>query len=150
MNSLLMGIVIALLGSSPLPALAAQGAVKAENAAQSPLVASYLKLQEALANDSLEAAKSAARELEREAGAAKATAVKDKAAKIAASSDIKVAREEFKALYEPMGQFAKGQNVDVVYCPMAKAKWYQSAGKVKNPYFGKDMLECGVIEKKKR
>lgn len=31
----------------------------------------------------------------------------------------------------------------VAKCQMAKAKWIQTKGGIKNPYNGKSMLECG-------
>jgi hypothetical protein len=32
---------------------------------------------------------------------------------------------------------------------MKKAYWLQKKGDIQNPYYGKEMLECGVIEERK-
>lgn len=32
-------------------------------------------------------------------------------------------------------------------CPMAKANWVQSSKEVVNPYMGKEMLDCGKVER---
>jgi len=39
-----------------------------------------------------------------------------------------------------------GQYVEV-YCDMAKASWLQMDRKIRNPYYGKEMLECGEIRR---
>jgi Cu(I)/Ag(I) efflux system membrane fusion protein/cobalt-zinc-cadmium efflux system membrane fusion protein len=36
--------------------------------------------------------------------------------------------------------------LSMVYCPMAKAQWLQSAGPVDNPYMGPDMKGCGEVK----
>jgi hypothetical protein len=35
----------------------------------------------------------------------------------------------------------------VMTCPMARADWVQTDKKVRNPYMGKVMLECGGLKK---
>ena len=60
--------------------------------------------------------------------------------------DIEDLRSSFKKLSEvyiengdkkEMGKFEKAS------CPMAKAKWIQKPGPLRNPYYGKSMLDCG-------
>lgn len=60
--------------------------------------------------------------------------------------DIEELRASFKSLSQvylesgdkkEMGKYQKAS------CPMAKAKWIQRPGKLRNPYYGKSMLECG-------
>ena len=58
------------------------------------------------------------------------------------------AREAFKKLSQPIAMWAtmsKPKNVDVLYCSMAKASWVQEHGKIRNPYCGPKMLECGEL-----
>jgi hypothetical protein len=38
-----------------------------------------------------------------------------------------------------------GDGVKVAYCPMARKYWLQNGDAIRNPYYGKDMLECGRI-----
>jgi hypothetical protein len=55
-------------------------------------------------------------------------------------------RSSFKALsevYIANGAKDELKNVEKATCPMAKAKWLQRKGDLKNPYYGKSMLECG-------
>jgi hypothetical protein len=33
----------------------------------------------------------------------------------------------------------------VAYCPMARKYWLQRGTAIRNPYYGKSMLECGRI-----
>jgi hypothetical protein len=60
--------------------------------------------------------------------------------------DIEELRTSFKTLSEmylensdkkEMSKFQKAS------CPMAKAKWIQKPGSLRNPYYGKSMLDCG-------
>ncbi len=60
--------------------------------------------------------------------------------------DIEELRTSFKKLSEvylensdkkEMSKFQKAS------CPMAKAKWIQKPGSLRNPYYGKSMLDCG-------
>lgn len=55
-------------------------------------------------------------------------------------------RESFKKLSEVY--FENGNKVELnkfhkANCPMAKARWIQKAGPLRNPYYGKSMLDCG-------
>jgi hypothetical protein len=38
-----------------------------------------------------------------------------------------------------------GDEVKVAYCPMAKKYWLQKGEDVRNPFYGKSMLDCGRI-----
>ena len=40
----------------------------------------------------------------------------------------------------------KGQRLIVAYCPMAPGRWLQTETKISNPYYGSEMLTCGVFE----
>lgn len=116
---------------------------------QASLLDSYIKIQQALASDSLDKAQSAANELGEAAAKKKDAALQERAKKIASAKNISEAREEFKGLFEPMRAHVKDEkDLHPVFCPMAKGRWYQHGKKVNNPYYGKSMADCGVIEKK--
>lgn len=55
-------------------------------------------------------------------------------------------RESFKklsSLYLVNGNKKQIKDLITAECPMAKAKWLQTKGSIRNPYYGKSMLECG-------
>ena len=74
--------------------------------------------------------------------------VKIRARALAKAKNIAEAREIFKKLSQPFAMWvsmAKPKNLQVVYCPMAKASWLQKKGTVvSNPYLT-NMPKCGNI-----
>ncbi len=55
-------------------------------------------------------------------------------------------RNSFKALstvYLAHGNKNEMKGLMKASCPMANAKWIQKTGSLRNPYYGKSMLECG-------
>ena len=61
-------------------------------------------------------------------------------------SDIEPLRESFKSLskiYIENGDKKELGDLIIAECPMAKAQWIQKAGAIRNPYYGKSMLDCG-------
>ncbi len=55
-------------------------------------------------------------------------------------------RTSFKSLSEVYLKNADKndlKNLTTATCPMAGAKWIQKNGSLRNPYYGKSMLECG-------
>lgn len=82
------------------------------------------------------------------------TSLKSSADAIAGSSDIKAQREQFitlsDAAYAIAKDFGAGKVVYREFCPMARdnngAYWVSESKKVKNPYFGAEMLECGEVK----
>lgn len=64
--------------------------------------------------------------------------------------NIKHQREHFENLSQDMLAFVKTfgtpQTLYKDYCPMKKAYWLTESKDIKNPYFGKEMLECGEIQ----
>ena len=74
--------------------------------------------------------------------------------KIAASTDLKVQRKEFTALSSDVIALFKHAEVKkgaiyVQHCPMANngdgGDWLSSDKKIRNPYYGDEMLECGAV-----
>ena len=44
---------------------------------------------------------------------------------------------------------SKPAGVNVVFCSMAKASWLQTDKKIRNPYYGKKMLTCGLYRRRR-
>lgn len=40
----------------------------------------------------------------------------------------------------------KGERIIVAFCPMAPGRWLQTETTISNPYYGSEMLTCGVFE----
>jgi Cu(I)/Ag(I) efflux system membrane fusion protein len=129
------------------------------------MMAAYGSIQTALAADSTAGIETAAPAI---AGAAKLleanaagnakphyASIAVEAEKVAANAaDIAKARQSFGELSKAMltllvanPDLAKGRVV--VECPMTSTykKWLQTDEKVRNPYYGSGMLECGTISK---
>lgn len=113
------------------------------------VVASYLKIQAALAADTLEGVQPATKALTGEAakmGAGGEEVVKAARA-LAAAADIKEARAAFGPLSDAVIAVVKADptahDVKLAYCPMANASWLQKEEKIRNPYYGSSMLTCG-------
>ncbi len=106
------------------------------SAVDKQFLTTYEKLHAALAADDLAAAKKAGTELGDEGKA------------IAAATDLKSARTAFGQVSERAVTLAEGQEgYYVAKCPMVKKNWVQTSTEIKNPYYGKEMLTCGVIKK---
>ena len=109
-----------------------------------PYAEHYLAIQEALSGDQLPDAQAAAARLEKSIRDQKILA--NQARQIKVASDLEEARKAFKALSETLiakSKGALGPASEVVSCSMAKARWIQKKGKIRNPYYGKSMLTCG-------
>lgn len=72
---------------------------------------------------------------------------------VAGSADLSHQRLHLDPLtanmYELAKAFGAGQNVYYSYCPMANEDkggyWLSESDKIRNPYFGAKMLECGEV-----
>lgn len=138
------------------------------NATLQPVLNSYVALKDALvktdaANASLqakdlltaiEAVKS--NELSNEANEAWAKSLKDlkeDAEHISETKEISHQRDHFMSLSKNMYQVIKVSKMSMPvyyqYCPMANkgkgANWLSFENKVKNPYYGNQMLTCGKV-----
>jgi hypothetical protein len=115
----------------------------------------YLKVQTALASDSLkgvdEHASAIAKTVRTDAMKMLPNEVAQEADNLAKTKDLKAAREAFKPLssslikYLADNKVAKG-TYRQAYCPMVKASWLQTDKGKKNPYMGKSMLTCGEFK----
>ena len=106
-------------------------------------IAPYVKMQDALAADDFKTAQEAHKFICDKELIHYKDDYKDCDKKF---KDIEELRTSFKVLSEvylengnkkEMAQFQKAT------CPMAKAKWIQKPGTLRNPYYGKSMLDCG-------
>ena len=134
------------------------------------VIAQYFKLKNALVNDQLAPAKSAANELvqllaklqsgtlktsEKTAWEALSKKLTDASVKIKAAKDITELRKHFEQLSTEVILLTEnyGVNQELVYkdyCPMAfnnkGAYWLSETKEITNPYFGASMLACGEVK----
>jgi hypothetical protein len=114
----------------------------------------YIAIQEELAKDSTKGIGEHAAAI---AAAAKSGQVKGlpadtekNAETLAKAKDIKSARLAFKPLssdfikYRADDKAAKSAYHEA-FCPMARAGWLQTGKEIRNPYYGKSMLDCGEL-----
>ena len=114
------------------------------------IVAPYLHIQLALANDSTDgvtdAAASIATEADKlgDAGSMIAAAAQS----MAATTDIRTARAVFGPLSDALikyGEEVGFGELKVAYCPMVQKSWVQENGDILNPFYGSMMLDCGTF-----
>ena len=120
------------------------------------IIESYLQIHRQLISDKTEGVKAAATEIAKQAeslGARGATIAKA-ASSVAAAADLKAARQAFGPLSDAViaaaasdPALSKELGVKVAFCPMVNRSWLQKEDKVRNPYYGSTMLECGEIKK---
>jgi protein SCO1/2 len=118
-----------------------------------PIVNPYLRIQQALHGDTLEAVKDAARSIASEAAkfGSSGASIQSAAGKFQQAVDLKAARALMGKLSDAILIYAKesnakvGDDVKVAYCPMAQKYWLQTGEKIQNPYFGRAMSDCGRI-----
>ena len=107
-------------------------------------IAPYVKMQDALASDDFKSALDAHKFIcQKELIHYKEDTYKDCDKKF---KDIEELRASFKALselYLENGNKKEMSKYEKASCPMAKAKWIQKPGTLRNPYYGKSMLDCG-------
>ena len=111
----------------------------------------YLKIQAALADDSVEGVRQNAGDITTAAAALGAPAMKidTTAAQLTSAGELEDAREKFGRLSEAIDTYMTGlklkapAGVRVAWCPMASKPWLQQDGTLANPYYGKSMSTCG-------
>ena len=118
-----------------------------------PIVEAYLRIQQALSADSLEGVTEHARTIATEAAKIGSPAGSIRAAvnPFAQAAELTTAREAFGSLSDAVIRAASGQkaslgdDVQVAYCPMMRKYWLQKGGKIRNPFYGQAMLDCGRV-----
>jgi membrane fusion protein, copper/silver efflux system len=131
------------------------GSLQASDAMKA-IVGSYLEIHAQLVADKIDGIKTPASAIASRAEAMGASgAAMVKAAKaIAASADIKAAREAFGPLSDAVVAAAKAEgykdlsDVKLAYCPMVQKSWLQKGDQIQNPYYGQSMSSCGEFKKK--
>lgn len=78
-------------------------------------------------------------------------ALKKDASHINKNKEISHQREHFETLSINMYAVIKAiaansEDVFLHYCPMKKASWLSESKEIRNPYFGKKMLDCGSVK----
>ena len=124
------------------------------------VVGSYLEIQAQLAADKVAAVKAPAAAIVKDATAmgAGGAEIVTAAKAVEAAGDLKNAREAFAKLSAAVIAAAKAEGwkglegVKLGFCPMAPApgNWLQKEDKVRNPYYGTAMLECGELKDPKK
>jgi len=146
-----IAIALAIAGSACTPAPQTSATAAPGSPMSRAVLDPYLKIQEALADDSMEGVKQHAGEIATAATSLGAPAMKiDTAAlQLAAAADLNDARDKFGTLSEAIDTYMKGlkltapEGVKVAFCPMVQKPWLQASATISNPYYGKDMLTCG-------
>lgn len=115
----------------------------------------YFAVQTALASDSADkvpaSADLLAKALRADGAKSFPTEIVAQVDALAQAKDLVAARKAFRPLSESLIKYVKSAKVTAgtfyeVYCPMAKASWLQADKVVRNPYFGRSMLDCGVAK----
>lgn len=111
----------------------------------------YLRIQEALAEDSLEGVQQNAGLLTTESTklGAPGMRIQTAAAQLTSPGEIEDARVKFANLSVALDTYMTGfkmtlpEGVRNAYCPMKQKPWLQEGDVVSNPYYGSEMPTCG-------
>jgi Cu(I)/Ag(I) efflux system membrane fusion protein len=144
-----LAVIFAAAACAPAPAT--DKTPKAGSEMSRAVIDPYLKIQAALADDSMDGVKANAGNVATAASSLGAPAMKiDTAAvQLAAATEIDGAREKFAALSEAIDTYMTGlklkapEGVKVAFCPMVQKPWLQADATINNPYYGKSMQTCG-------
>ena len=145
-----LGLVL-LMASACAPAPMTDKTPKAGSEMSRAVLDPYLKIQAALADDSMDGVTANAGNIATAAAALGAPAMKiDMAAvQLSSASEIEAARDRFGALSEAIDNYMTGlhltapEGVKVAFCPMVHKPWLQADAAINNPYYGKSMQTCG-------
>src|SRR5256712_2477065 len=118
-----------------------------------PIIDPYLRIQRALNADSLADVKSDARSIAVEAATigSGGAGMQAAAGEFQEAADLKAARAAFGTLGDAVMIYAKDtgaaldDDVRVAYCPMAQKYCLQKGETIRNPFYGKEMSDCGRI-----
>jgi len=118
-----------------------------------PIVDPYVRIQQSLHADSLDGVQDNARAVLAEAAklGADGEAMQSAARELQQATDLKSVRAAFGKLGDAIMIYAKeadaslGDEVKVAYCPMVRKYWLQKGDAVQNPFYGKEMADCGRI-----
>ena len=115
----------------------------------------YLKIQTELTKDSIkgvdENSSAIAKAVKGDTMKMLSPEVAKQAETLAATKDLKAARAAFKPLSDSLIKYLADHKAGIgtyhqAYCPMANASWLQTGKEIQNPYYGKEMLDCGELK----
>ena len=121
----------------------------------SPILANYLKLKDALVASDVTKSTQAVAELSKSIDAspefAQKNDLKKQVAVMAKTTDLEKQRAAFADVSTTIWETAKSQkwnNQELFYqyCPMKKTYWLSTEPYIKNPYYGSKMLACGSVK----
>ena len=121
------------------------------DASLQPLMESYLKLTETLANDDTKNAATHAQEF-LSLAETQPSLQKESTSLKPLWTEMDTIRSTLSDISTQMIELAKkqksekGTKIAVAFCPMAPGRWLQTRDEVHNPYYGSKMLKCGVFE----
>lgn len=116
----------------------------------------YLKIHDALADDSMDGISANAALISKTVKADEAKTLPSEVAReadaLAGAKDLATARESFKVLSQALIKYLSDKNVQTgkfneAFCPMANAYWLQTNKDISNPYLGHRMPDCGEIKR---
>lgn len=111
--------------------------------ASSLTLSSYLKVQESLAADDFKTSLAAHKELCTKDAKAIGSAYKDCNKSFKSIDELRTSFKTLSEVYIKNIPSADLKGATKASCPMASARWIQKDGDLRNPYYGKSMLECG-------
>lgn len=103
----------------------------------------YLEMQSALSKDDLSSSLTAHKKMCEKELAHYKDDYKDCGKKFKDIDDLRVSFKLLSKVFIEDGNKEELKKLMIAECPMAKAKWVQAEGAIKNPYYGKSMLSCG-------
>lgn len=151
------------------PALATSSDGSANSSTIEGILNPYFAVKNALAEDNDKAASEAAKDLVKALEGFDKSSLNDAQSKVytdihedakehaehigAKAGDLKHQREHFETLSEEIYELAKSVGGKKLYydnCPMYNnnkgANWLSEVKEIRNPYLGKEMLECGTVK----
>ncbi len=114
-----------------------------------PFVKPYLEIQTLMAKDTLKGISEQAALLTQALKAERLNEAASLSSPMKNATDLAKARDQFEKLNAKLVPWFKKhpqEGAELAYCPMKKASWLQKKGDIQNPYYGAEMLECGVKE----
>lgn len=103
----------------------------------------YLKMQSSLASDDFKTALSSHKTICDKELIHYKDDYKDCDKKFKDIDDLRNSFKQLSVVYFENGNKKELQKLFRFSCPMAKATWVQKEPEMRNPYYGKSMLECG-------
>lgn len=111
--------------------------------AQSLSYGSYIKMQESLAADDFKTSLDTHKTIcEKELQHFKSD-YKDCSKEFKGIEELRSSFKTLSEVYIKHGDKKELKGLITASCPMANGKWIQKNSSLKNPYYGKSMLECG-------